>query len=86
MGPDLLTPPPPLDPRIKNSVSYDPSIPSITLPTEPLRSSNNIRDFPTFLSQAQGLGQGPVKFGGKKHLDHLNWENLMQSKRTGLSF
>ena len=23
---------------------------------------------------------------GKKHLDHQNWENLMQSKRTGLLF
>ena len=29
------------------------------------------------------LDQGPVGFG-KKHLDHQNWENLMQSKRTGL--
>ena len=32
------------------------------------------------------LGQGPVKFVEKKHLDYLNWENLMQSKRTGLPF
>ena len=23
---------------------------------------------------------------GKKHLGHLNWENLMQSKNTGLPF
>ena len=23
---------------------------------------------------------------GKKHLDHQNWENLMQSKRTGPPF
>ena len=23
---------------------------------------------------------------GKKHLDHQNWENLMQSKRPGLHF
>ena len=23
---------------------------------------------------------------GKKHLNHQNWENLMHSKRTGLSF
>ena len=31
------------------------------------------------------LGQGLVELG-KKHLDHKNWENLMQSKRTGPSF
>ena len=31
-------------------------------------------------------GQGPVEFWGEKHLDHQNWENWMQSKRTGLPF
>ena len=31
------------------------------------------------------LDQGPVEFG-KKHLGHQNWENFMQSKRTGLPF
>ena len=34
-------------------------------------------DFPTF--------QGRLNLG-KKHLNHQNWENLMQSKRTGPTF
>ena len=38
------------------------------------------RDFPTFLKSGARLNLG------KKHLDHQNWENLMQSKRTGLPF
>ena len=27
-----------------------------------------------------------LNLGTKKHLDHQNWENLMQSKRTELPF
>ena len=38
--------------------------------------------FLTFWSR----GQGPVEFGNKKHLDHQNGKNLMQSKRTGPPF
>ena len=38
----------------------------------------NTGDFLTFLM----LGQGPVEFG-EKHFEHQNWNNLMQSERTG---
>ena len=42
--------------------------------------SLNIRDFHEI--GARSL----LKLGTKKHLDHQNWENLMQSKRTELPF
>ena len=38
-----------------------------------------------FSSLSEVWGQGPVEFG-KKTLDYQNWENFMQSKRTGLPF
>ena len=38
-----------------------------------------IRDFPTFLKS----GPGACWIWEIKHLDDQNWENLMQSKRTG---
>ena len=41
------------------------------------------RDFLTFPKSIEARGLLNL---GKKHSDHQNWENLMQSKRTGLQF
>ena len=51
---------------------------------------SNVAFFPRFSLQGFSYlsevgARGLLNFG-EKHLDHQNWENLMQSKRTGLPF
>ena len=42
-------------------------------------------EYQVFSYHSEVRARGLVNLG-KKHLDHQNWENLMQSKRTGLPF
>ena len=50
-----------------------------------LHAGKVFRDFQGFSYLSEVGARGLLNLA-KKHLDHQNWENLLQSKRTGLPF